>query len=325
MQHTTQKRIVIIGRLPPPTGGVTTSIANLKTALESRRDVSSNVWPWPLLWRLPIVRPDIVHFHFLHPLKRIIATLIGRCAGAKVVHTIHETQFDFKDWRNRMTCSYSNGMILLNSLVHADFARYTKCKLLLTTPIFRLENPSNAETPANDVDGDVKDYIAGVKRNGGRVALLYAYRRDFRKGVETYGFLFVGRLLSRLAEMGVSVVFLDPSGEYTEADLDPLGSGNFIHIRKVVDFRALVRMVDLYLRPTSTDGNSVAVLEALDARTPVVASDRIPRPGGVSLYAFEDAASFLKAIEQVLETNDGTAAADPLRPVDDYIDFVRSL
>jgi glycosyltransferase involved in cell wall biosynthesis len=53
---------------------------------------------------------------------------------------------------------------------------------------------------------------------------------------------------------------------------------------------------DVYLRPTTTDGDSVAVREALSVGTPVVASDAVERPDGVFLHRSRDRKDLVAAI-----------------------------
>ena len=48
--------------------------------------------------------------------------------------------------------------------------------------------------------------------------------------------------------------------------------------------QALWENVDLYVRPTSTDGDSVAVREALEAGAQVVTTDVVERPDKCILY-----------------------------------------
>jgi len=58
---------------------------------------------------------------------------------------------------------------------------------------------------------------------------------------------------------------------------------------------------DIYLRPTSTDGDAVAIREALSLGTPVVASDIVSRPQGVNLYHHREQSGFFETVSAVLE------------------------
>lgn len=79
----------------------------------------------------------------------------------------------------------------------------------------------------------------------------------------SYGFEFVVRCILALRNIGARVVFLDPSSAYSEYLAKAAFGLEFVHVQEPVQFRALCRLVDLYLRPTSTDGDSVAIREAL--------------------------------------------------------------
>ena len=72
---------------------------------------------------------------------------------------------------------------------------------------------------------------------------------------------------------------------------------------RVVENRAmpmlpLFRHAQVYIRPSKTDGDSLAVREALSQRCPVVASDRAVRPEGAVVY--HNADEFLEQLSQVL-------------------------
>ena len=58
-----------------------------------------------------------------------------------------------------------------------------------------------------------------------------------------------------------------------------------------VELWPLMTEADVFIRPTQTDGSSVSVLEALYCRCPVVASDAVPRPDGVILFQSNNLAS----------------------------------
>lgn len=64
-------------------------------------------------------------------------------------------------------------------------------------------------------------------------------------------------------------------------------------IENMVD---LWEQTDVYIRPTCTDGDSVAVREALDMGTQVVASDVSFRPDNVIKYPFGDDGRFVDAV-----------------------------
>jgi hypothetical protein len=199
-------------------------------------------------------------------------------------------------------------------------ARYSSMPVCYLTPLFARSATMNDAKNSNGILGDAGKHV-------GLRALVYANSRDFRNGIETYGLLFVGRLLPKLREIGFHVVFLDVRNEYTLNDLDPFHSGNITHITESVDFLSLCSEVQLYVRPTATDGNSVALIEAQTFGIPVVASDVAPRPPGVYLYPLNDDEAFLSVMSAVRDAiRSGLIPkefpGETLSPLSDYENFL---
>lgn len=71
-----------------------------------------------------------------------------------------------------------------------------------------------------------------------------------------------------------------------------------------VDMLPLFKYADLYVRPTKTDGDSLAIREALCMRCPVVASDKAIRPVGTAVYTSPQ--EFLELSERYITRKVGT-------------------
>jgi len=71
------------------------------------------------------------------------------------------------------------------------------------------------------------------------------------------------------------------------------------------DASPLWKFSDIYLRPTTTDGDAVSVREALSLGTPVVASDAAERPEGCQIFPSQNAAAFAEAINETLKNTSG--------------------
>lgn len=65
---------------------------------------------------------------------------------------------------------------------------------------------------------------------------------------------------------------------------------------------ALIKMSDVLLRPTITDGDSVSVREALDLGVPVVASNCIDRPKGVSVYPTGSTTAMIERLLHIINS-----------------------
>ena len=71
----------------------------------------------------------------------------------------------------------------------------------------------------------------------------------------------------------------------------------FWQIGAINDIRSLWHQTNIYIRPTSTDGDSVAVREVLDEGVVVVASDVCWRPEGVVTYRYSDLNDFIEKVK----------------------------
>ena len=71
-------------------------------------------------------------------------------------------------------------------------------------------------------------------------------------------------------------------------------------IGAIKEMNALWKYTDIYIRPTSSDGDSVAVREALNLGIRVVASDVCIRPQGTILYHFNDISDFTNKVIECL-------------------------
>ncbi len=319
------KKIVIVGRVPPPPGGVGASILSIVDALRTEPQVWVCRLDWHQIWRIAWILPDVVHYNFSKPMKRFIGGVFAKCVGAHVVHTVHGNDFDFSHWANRLAMFASDGFILVNERIYWEFfERAGNSKSVLMTPILR----SADDRETKELDAETARLLDALPNR--RIAAVYAHSKDYRNGIETYGLKFVAELLPDLDKMGYSVLFLDTQGKYEYGELDPHHVGNAIHLKRGVDFRALCRQIDVYLRPTATDGNSVAVLEALDENVPVVASNVVPRPEGVVLYEFMCASDFLKAMNLVTDIRQSDHESSPtdksgLSNASDYLRFLADL
>lgn len=313
-------KIVVVGRLPPPTGGVATSLASIRREVERVDGTDLHILPWHQLWKLFVLRPEVVHFNFSKPYKRLLATALAKAASAKVVHMVHGNNYNFRNLANYWTIRLSDGFILLNSDIYRRFSEYGASRIIQLSPIF-----ASGERDAGELDAELEALLVSEKR---KTIVVYANSKLILHGHDVYGYPFVAQLLTHLAERQCRVLFLDPSGAYATEELDNTGASRIIHFKRPVNFPALLRKVDLYIRPTSTDGNSVAVLEALAADVPVLASDSVPRPEGVMLYKYGDAVDFLEKID--LFISGSAVSASPNRRchvsrASDYISFLRSL
>ena len=95
-----RKRLVIVGRIPPPPGGVGASILSVVSAFQQDQSMKVEFLKSTQLWKLFWILPDVVHYNFSMPGKRLMGAILGRIVGAKVIHTVHGNTFGYADRYN---------------------------------------------------------------------------------------------------------------------------------------------------------------------------------------------------------------------------------
>ena len=85
----------------------------------------------------------------------------------------------------------------------------------------------------------------------------------------------------------------------------------FWQIGGIEGIRPLWQRTDVYIRPTSTDGDSVAVRDALAEGAHVIASDVCDRPTGTIVYSYNnDEELFEKTIKALMQNRQDTINVD---------------
>ncbi len=276
-------KILILGSLPPPVGGVTSSVRNLVAALRSVGE-TAEVVRLSALFR----RWDIAHVHFTRPWKRFLGVVAGRLLAKRLFFTIHNGRVEHLGVLDRLSIRLAHRVILLNRDVHSVARdRYCGDKAILLSNYYR-EGLGEGSGPSVTLSP------------GRKHALVYVYDRWLHDGRDVYGIEFVLENLAALPD-DWTLVLVDPKGLYREDAMKY--AGRVQHLNGPVNFLQVLKDVDLYLRPTSTDGASIAVQEALCLGTPVVASDAAPRSDTVQTYAWGDAEDYSQAIARAIGGN----------------------
>ena len=278
--------VLIFGKVPPPVGGVTKSVENTLNAFKYRH-IRTTLFSPAMLFSFR--KYDVAHIHYLKRWKIITALFLGKVFAKKNILTYHGSDF-YPDtqWLDSYVYKLLDGVVVLNELVLKRCQQLDASKVVLLTPIFQ-------EGLANQ-DSQTVSYFE--KEKDTKYILLYASRKDFFNSMEVYGCHFIFSLLDNLSEH-YTLVFLDPQKSY-EDDMKKINMKKIIYIDKPVDFTNLLLSVDIYIRPTSRDGSSIAILEALSVNVPVLASDIVDRGAGVETYKHNDSKDFINKINTIL-------------------------
>lgn len=323
------RRIMLVGNYPPPSGGIAVHIQRLYALLErahavevldvyngraspgdpigvSRLGLRSVRNVLRVVAKLRFTDANVVHLHTSH--LRSFEWFAGPLWACLPPHprkilTIHGGKFpeaframsSFR--RNRVVRHLArfDRVIVVNETARQVAAQsgLPESKLALI-PAFL---PPIARTAP-----DVQRAVDRLKEFGRRTLVVSGSARPY------YGF---HNVLDAIDESGlrdrIGVIFAfygRPDAAYEGALRARLGAGWNHAVFSDLDaeaFTGLLSSADIFVRPTDRDGDSIAVREAAALGKQVVASDCAPRPPGVVLYKTMDSHALGEALTTVLE------------------------
>ena len=322
--------------VPPPYGGVSVYVKRLINQLskdgyavggyyihdkvngEFKRLPLYDKWIWIETAKYPfkilkyihsIANYEIIHSHFSLEGMLYLWTFKTFCRK-KIVVTVHNSMCaNFLKKTNFINKFFLK--VMLQSNVQW-VAVSNQAKSAIESLSFKIKNPIHVIpayipdlcTDYAELSSDVQLYLNQHEKN------IAFYGHSFMtngSNTDVYGFKTVIRLYSILLQncqsLGLVICLSDASEIDKIAELHKLAKecgvddSIFWQIGAINNIKKLWEQVHIYFRPTSTDGDSVAVREALDEGVIVVASDVAFRPDGVIKYRYGD---IKDAVDKVL-------------------------
>lgn len=308
-----RKKVLLIGVLPKPVGGISIHIQRLAAHLEKRGfdcaclDESREPKPGiPNVRRIGCLRyvrmvrsADIVHVHTSHSAARLLHVVGAKALGRTIVLTTHSLTAPSKSriarWLYKAASSVADATIYVSEGVRRGMAG--------RGPVIPAFLPP--QMSEKFIRPEIESWIAERRREGRKILVSNASRLNFFKGEDLYG---LDLLIDAVAENPtLACVFvvsaLDRSGDYfasCQARIHREGlGGRFFLLHADIPFSGLIRLGDAMVRATNTDGDALSVREALWLGKPVVASDCAERPEGVTLFATRDIHSLSTALRHL--------------------------
>ena len=336
--------------LPPPYGGVTVYVKRLIKQLlvdgylvggyyskscSDKKVMNSpmyNKWTWMQTSLLPVkiwkylieTAPyKIVHSHF--SLEGMAYLWLIKTIGRKhIVITIHNSMnSDYYIKTNRINRFFLNKMLQSCDVTWIAVSEQGKMQLydFPIKPIAPV-HIIPAYIPVSDkkyipLEDNMQYYI----HSHNKVITFYGHSFMQDAGKDIYGFKTIVKVFSEIIKnieykIGIVLCIADNSDtekisslhEYAKSlDVD---NKIFWQVGAIDNIRTLWHETDLYVRPTSTDGDSVAIREALDEGAVVIASDVCKRPTGVITYNYGDDNMLIQLIISNLKVKRKTAEPD---------------
>ncbi|SKC18111.1 glycosyltransferase family 1 protein [Dyadobacter psychrophilus] len=277
-------KVLIIGKLPPPIGGVTVHATRLIESL------AVNGFPHFTFCDLKndsfcriirkIAKHRIIHLHASNPLFQLLFAMVCVLSGKKLFLTYHGDwgRYGILDYLAvKLSASLCSVPIVQNkeSLAKAKF--YNGNALLISTFI-----PATYTTPLSQL---LSRQLADFRQRFKFVFCTNAWNLSFDKnGKEIYG---LSQIISNIRHVDCGgLIISDPSDSYKPFITKTFGQipENVLFIGGQHDFGNVLQVSDAFIRNTTTDGISLSIYEAHERNVVVLASASVSRADFCNVY-----------------------------------------
>jgi len=294
-----ERDIYIVGRFPPPLGGVSVylqrRLASLKDVGADFIDFSSHSW----LKKLVFERRSHYELNSMNLGILFLFFILGLSGRTTVIdHNASRHYSGVKKKAFLMLLGYFKGVAVVSERLKLTYP--ASIKLSLVSP-FIAPDESTFDATFNSYPDEVKEFVS----SGGFV-INSAWRYIDSHDGDLYGIGESLELMDNIPNMRMLLAFAEYNVEEFPDHITNL-------IQRYQSERRLCLLVgqrelwpafkyaDAFLRLTSTDGDSVGVREAIYFDCVVVASDVVVRPENVKLYKYGCRQHLIDQVSEVLE------------------------
>jgi hypothetical protein len=279
------KRALIIGKIPPPIGGVRIHVHRLTQELDSRR--YQEYYHFYDLERQSVAKLvteirkyAVIHLHTSSTWLQLFLAIYCRLMSIPLIITYHSNWGRFSCLRNMveaLSAHIATVPIVQNNESLEKALKYNSGALKMSTFV-----PPIHVTPLPAI---VYEHIIRLKVKYNHLFCTNAWNITFDKsGRETYGIL---PLISKFESYKHSALIIsDPSGNY-QRYVQSKGMAcpqNVYWISEPHDFWNVLNHTHAFVRNTTTDGTSLSIQEAFCCDTQVFATDCVSRPAKCIIY-----------------------------------------
>jgi len=281
-----EKKIFIIGKVPPPIGGVTIHVKRLLDILDQKEieyTFISLTKKTILNYMIKTNKNTIIHLHTSSPFIRFMFSFFNKFKKSNILlNTYHGNLGRFgilKNWMDKFSIKHSTIPIVLNN-ESFSIAKDINSRTRQISAFI----PPNLEEPLSN---KINKLIVNLKKEKPLVFCTNASNLSFdRNKQEIYYGTFLVKLFCKDENQKFGFIFSDPSGNYKKhfesIKLKP--TNNIIIISKPHSFYNILKLSDCFIRATTTDGDPLSVKEALFLKKIVFASNVIERPNEVFTF-----------------------------------------
>ncbi|MBS1141074.1 MAG: hypothetical protein H6R13_2527 [Proteobacteria bacterium] len=324
------KSVVLLGPTPPPAGGVSIHIKRFAYRL--------NYLGWPvhilsttaqhddgntiaignnrifgILSHYKRFRGNLVLVHSSE-LYGLVVSVYCKLAGAQVVQYFHNGRALARIHRNPLLGWLVGKVLGYLDQVFVVNAEIAKSVHHLSNGVAKIDVVNPFIPP---LESELQGYIPTGFESGKRIYVGWCGLFSGERAA-IYGLDFFASVFRRFVSAGHDAVAVLAAADFdaenelqTMARMKCLFANRVVIVPSDVPFVSVLNVLDIFIRPTATDGDSISVREALYLNLPVLASDVSLRPSGVSTYRFGDEDQCFQLLEKLIESNPGSARVSP--------------
>lgn len=290
-------KILIIGKVPPPAGGVGVHLFRLMESLEADgfdfkfHDLRKNS---KLQLVADICRHKTIHLHTSHSYFCFFITIFSILQRKNIILTYHGNLGRFGLFRNfidKLSLRLATVGIVLNQ---QSYDQVSDMKGIILGSAFI---PPKQIVP---LPITLNDEVLKFRKRFFKVysTNANAYAFDIN-GNEIYNITKLVKLFSNMPNVGL--VVSDASGDYLNYFGNKNPCENVLIISDLHDFMSVLNLSDGSIRATSTDGDALSVKESIFLRKITYCSNVVSRPPGVRIFELDNFNSLKNMIETEID------------------------
>lgn len=276
-------RLLIIGKTPPPIGGVSIHVQRLTQRMRQMKvkfDFCDYGRASALKILFKIATHSTIHIHLSNPVAQAAFAVLCRLTGKRLIITYHGRWGRYRapgNWAVKLSARLACVPIVQE---HASLPQALRCNPRARQISTYIADPEIQPLPA------LLQAILTSRRKYYRATFCTnAWNVTFDKnGREIYGILEMVKHFTRYPEYQLLVS--DPSGRYRSyiQQRTPSIPSNIFFINHLHDFKSILLVSEAFIRNTTTDGVSLSIHEARELGIPVLASAAVQRPPFCSVF-----------------------------------------
>lgn len=290
-------KLLIIGQIPPPIGGVTEHVRRLTQNLRRTGFPFDFCDPGKaslasILFKIATHRT--IHIHFSNPGTQALFAAFCRLTFKKLIITYHGRWGRYGalgNWAVKLSAYLAHVPIVQE---RASLLQALNCNARARQISTYIPDADILPLPAR-----LQAAIASRRNDYQATFCTNAWNVTFDKnGQETYG---ISEMIARFAGYPeYQLLVSDPSGNYRlyiEKHTRHIPN-NLLFISQLHDFKSILLLSDAFIRNTTTDGGSLSIHEARELGIPVLASAAVERPPFCSVFQDFSKADLKEKLEE---------------------------